>query len=112
MEIKASDIKALRDTTGAGLMDCKKALTECNGDVAAAEKYLREKGLAAMAKRSDRATAEGRIFVKQDGNKVAMVASKTIAIIGIPKTEITLSGDAHTSCDAAVLSESKSMQEV
>ena len=73
MEIKASDIKALRDTTGAGLMDCKKALTECNGDVAAAEKYLREKGLAAMAKRSDRATAEGRIFVKQDGNKVAMV---------------------------------------
>ena len=41
-----------------------------------------------------------------------MVASKTIAIIGIPKTEITLSGDAHTSCDAAVLSESKSMQEV
>ena len=54
-------------------MDCKKALTECNGDVAAAEKYLREKGLAAMAKRSDRATAEGRIFVKQDGNKVAMV---------------------------------------
>lgn len=73
MEIKASDVKSLRDSTGAGLMDCKKALMECNGDINEAAKYLREKGLAAMAKRSDRATAEGRIFVKQDGNKVAMV---------------------------------------
>lgn len=73
MEIKASDIKALRDSTGAGLMDCKKALTECNGDMKEATKYLLEKGLAAMAKRADRATAEGRIFLKQEGNKIAMV---------------------------------------
>ena len=73
MEIKASDIKALRDSTGAGLMDCKKALTECNGDIKEASKYLLEKGLAAMAKRADRTTAEGRIFLKQDGNKIAMV---------------------------------------
>lgn len=73
MEIKASDIKALRDSTGAGLMDCKKALIECNGDIKEASKYLLEKGLAAMAKRADRTTAEGRIFLKQDGNKIAMV---------------------------------------
>ena len=72
MEIKASDIKALRDSTGAGLMDCKKALTACNGDIAEAEKQLREKGLAAMSKRSDRATGEGRIFIKQDDKKIAM----------------------------------------
>ncbi len=72
MEIKASDIKALRDSTGAGLMDCKKALIDCNGDIAEAEKQLREKGLAAMSKRSDRATGEGRIFIKQDDKKIAM----------------------------------------
>ncbi|MCI5606012.1 MAG: translation elongation factor Ts [Spirochaetia bacterium] len=72
-EIKASDVKALRDNTGAGLMECKKALMECDGDLAAAEKLLREKGLAAMAKRADRATAEGRIFIRQVGNKIAVV---------------------------------------
>lgn len=73
MEISAKDVKTLRDQTGAGLMDCKKALNECNGDINAAAKYLREKGLAAMAKRSDRVTAEGRIFLKAEGNKVAMI---------------------------------------
>lgn len=72
-EIKASDVKVLRDNTGAGLMECKKALMECDGDLAAAEKLLREKGLAAMAKRADRATAEGRIFIRQVGNKIAVV---------------------------------------
>ena len=73
MEIKASDVKALRDKTGAGMMECKKALVDSNGDLAAAEKLLKEKGLAAVAKRADRAAGEGRIFVKQDGNRIAMV---------------------------------------
>lgn len=73
MAAKASDIKALRESTGAGMMDCKKALEESNGDMAAAEKYLKEKGLAAMAKRSDRATAEGRVAIKREGSKIAMV---------------------------------------
>lgn len=73
MEISAKDVKTLRDQTGAGLMDCKKALTECNGDIASAGKYLREKGLAAMAKRSDRVTAEGRIFIKASDEKVSML---------------------------------------
>ena len=49
MAITAADVKALREATGAGMMECKKALTECNGDMAEAEKYLKEKGLAAMA---------------------------------------------------------------
>ena len=47
MEIKAADVKALRDKTGAGMMECKKALTECNGDEEAAIKLLKEKGVDA-----------------------------------------------------------------
>ncbi len=73
MDIKAADVKALRDITGAGMMECKKALVECNGDAAAAEKLLKEKGLAAVAKRAERATAEGRIFIKQEGTKAVIV---------------------------------------
>jgi elongation factor Ts len=73
MDIKASDVKALREKTGAGMMECKKALVESNGDADAAEKLLKERGLAAAAKRADRATAEGRIFVRQDNNKIYVV---------------------------------------
>lgn len=72
MEIKAADVKALRDKTGAGMMECKKALAETNGDPAAAEKLLKEKGLAAVGKRADRETGEGRIFIKIEGNKAAI----------------------------------------
>ena len=73
MAFTAADIKTLRDATGAGLLDCKKALADTNGDVAAAEKLLKEKGLASMAKRTDRAAGEGRIVVKQDGNRIAII---------------------------------------
>lgn len=73
MDIKASDIKALREKTGAGMMECKKALIEAKGDAAGAEKILKEKGLAAVAKRSGRATGEGRIFLKSTDSRVAMV---------------------------------------
>ena len=73
MEIKAADVKALREATGAGVMECKKALVECNGDAEAAAKILKEKGLAAMAKRAERATTEGRLFVRQNGNKIAVI---------------------------------------
>ena len=73
MNYTATDVKNLRDSTGAGLLDCKKALNETNGDIAAAEKLLKEKGLAAMANRTDRTAAEGRIVIKQDGNALAIV---------------------------------------
>ena len=73
MDIKASDVKELREATGAGLMECKKALIEANGDPAEATKILKEKGLAAVEKRAERATSEGRIFVRQNGNKIALV---------------------------------------
>ena len=73
MEIKATDVKALRDKTGAGMMDCKKALTEANGDFVAAEKLLREWGMAGVEKRAGRTTNEGRIFVAQQENELALV---------------------------------------
>ena len=59
--IPASVVKELREKTGAGMMDCKKALTEMNGDVEKATAYLREKGLAAAAKKSGRIAAEGTV---------------------------------------------------
>ncbi|MCI5829084.1 MAG: translation elongation factor Ts, partial [Spirochaetia bacterium] len=73
MAITAAMVKELFKATGAGMLDCKKALTDANGDMAEAEKILKEKGLAAVAKRSERATSEGRIYIKQEGNKVAIV---------------------------------------
>jgi len=73
MAITAAQVKELRETTGAGMMDCKKALVDTNGDFDAAVKLLKEKGLAAVAKRAERATSEGRIFIRQNGNKVAIV---------------------------------------
>ena len=59
--ISAKLVKELRDSTGAGMMDCKKALSECGGDVAEAEEYLRKKGIASAEKRASRTAAEGVI---------------------------------------------------
>jgi elongation factor Ts len=61
-EISAQDVKALRDATGAGMMDCKKALAESGGDLEAAKRLLREKGLADAAKRTGRAASEGVVY--------------------------------------------------
>ena len=62
MAISPAAVKELRQKTGAGMMDCKRALVETNGDAAKAEKLLKEMGLAAAAKRGSRATNEGRVF--------------------------------------------------
>ncbi len=61
MEISASSVKELREKTGAGMMDCKKALTEAGGDFAKAEEWLRQKGLAAAAKKASRVASEGAV---------------------------------------------------
>ncbi len=61
MEVSASVVKELREKTGAGMMDCKKALAETGGDVRKAIDYLRQKGLAAAAKKADRAAADGAV---------------------------------------------------
>jgi translation elongation factor Ts len=67
--ISASLVKELREKTGAGMMDCKKALTECNGDLNAAADWLREKGIAKAAKKATRIAAEGLCDVAINGNK-------------------------------------------
>ncbi|MEX0923791.1 MAG: translation elongation factor Ts [Rhodovibrionaceae bacterium] len=72
-EITAGLVKELRDSTGAGMMDCKKALTETGGDLDAAVDWLRKKGLSAAAKKSGRVAAEGLIGVATKGNRGAMV---------------------------------------
>jgi small subunit ribosomal protein S2 len=73
MDISAKDVKKLRDMTNCGMMDCKKALIETKGDMDAALKFLKEKGLADAKKRSDRETKEGGVFIKTSGNKIAMI---------------------------------------
>lgn len=77
MAFTAQDVKALRDSSGAGMMDCKKALTESDGDVEAAKKWLREKGLAASAKREDRDATQGVVALVVDGNVGAIVELKS-----------------------------------
>ena len=67
MAITAADVKKLRETTGAGMMDAKKALTETDGDMDAAVDWLRTKGLAKAAKKADRTAAEGLVAVKVEG---------------------------------------------
>ena len=71
--ISAKMVGDLKKKTGAGLMDCKRALVETDGDVDAAIKILREKGLAAAAKKADRIAADGLVSVLKDGDTVAMV---------------------------------------
>ena len=72
-EITAALVKELRDRTGAGMMDCKKALAENGGDIEASIDWLRTKGLAAAAKKAGRVAAEGLVGVATDGTRGAMV---------------------------------------
>lgn len=76
MSITAKDVQALRQSTGAGMMDAKKALENNDGDIEAATKWLREKGLAASAKRSDRDNSQGVVALAVDGNVGALVELK------------------------------------
>jgi elongation factor Ts len=73
-EIPAALVKELRDLTGAGMMDCKRALVESGGDLEAARQALREKGLAEAGKRAGRETSEGKVVARVDGAKGAIVA--------------------------------------
>jgi elongation factor Ts len=72
-EITASLVKELRERTGAGMMECKKALTENNGDIDAAAEWLRKSGLAKADKKAGRVAAEGRIVAASDGGKAVLV---------------------------------------
>lgn len=68
MEIKATDVAKLRQMTGAGMMDCKSALVEANGDFERAKEIIREKGKLVAAKRADRETTEGAVIAKANEN--------------------------------------------
>ena len=72
-EISAADVKALRDQTGAGMMDCKRALSDAGGEVAKAGELLRERGLAKAVKREGRATSEGSVALAVKGGAGALV---------------------------------------
>ena len=76
MAVGLEDIKKLRTMTGAGLGDCKKALTEANGDIEAAIEIIRKKGQAVAAKRSDREAAEGCVLCKYENGFAAIIALK------------------------------------
>ena len=73
MDISASMVKDLREKTGAGMMDCKKALVECNGDMDKAIDYLREKGISKAAKKAERIAAEGLSNIYINGNDAVVV---------------------------------------
>jgi len=73
MEITASLVKELREVTGAGMMDCKKALSECKGDMDEAVNWLREKGIAKSAKKESRIAAEGLANIYVEGNDAVIV---------------------------------------
>ena len=73
MAISAKLVKELREKTGAGMMDCKKALEACDGDIEASFDWLREKGIAKAAKKADRIAAEGLTAFVMDGNAAAIV---------------------------------------
>jgi elongation factor Ts len=75
-EISAALVKELRDRTGAGMMDCKRALQDASGDIEAAQRLLRERGMASAAKRADRETTEGTVGyrISDDGKRGVIVA--------------------------------------
>jgi elongation factor Ts len=73
MEITAQLVKELRERSGAGMMECKKALTQNNGDIDTAIEWLRKQGLAKADKKAGRVAAEGRIVLAQDGGKAVLV---------------------------------------
>ena len=77
MSFTAQDVKSLRESTGAGMMDCKKALEDTGGDLEAAKQFLREKGLAASAKRDDRENNQGVVAISVSGGIGAIVQLKS-----------------------------------
>ena len=88
MAISAQDVKQLKELTNCGMMDCKRALEECGGDIDAAIKSLREKGLAKAAKKSGRIAAEGLVYTKVDeAKKIGVVVEFNVETDFAAKTD-------------------------
>ena len=94
MEIKAADVMKLRKMTGAGMMDCKKALIEAEGDFARAQDIIREKGKLIVAKRADRTATEGVVVTKIVGQKAATIAE--MAGVAVPPETKILIGEVES----------------
>ena len=94
-DVSAKDVMALRQKTGLGMMDCKKALQENNGDMAAAESWLREKRKGKMDTRTERTTGEGRIGIAIDGPKAVIIELRT-------ETDFTAKNDAFLTATDSV----------
>ena len=110
MAVTIADIQKLRKMTGAGLSDCKKALTEADGDLAKAIEPVRERGLAIAAKRSDRETSNGCVLVKVENGFGAIIALKCETdFVANGKDFIALT---QSILDAAVANKCKSIEEV
>ena len=108
--ITAAAVNELRQATGCGLMDCKKALTEANGDMEAAMEILRKKGQLVAAKRSDREASEGCVLAKIDGNFGAIIALKCETDFVAKNADFVAL--AHQIIDAAVAAKAKTIEEV
>ena len=113
MEVTASMVKELREVTGAGMMDCKKALAETNGNMDEAINYLREKGIAKSAKKESRIAAEGLANIYVDGNKAVIVEVNSETDF-VSKNEEFVSmidtiGDALLKSDAKTVDEAKEL---
>ena len=111
MSISAKDVKALRDSTGAGMMDCKRSLVDADGDVERAKELLRERGLSKAGKRAGRDTSEGAIAFSVDGGRGALIeigcetdfVAKTSDFQGLAKSvadAVSVVGNV-SDCDAA-----------
>ncbi len=110
MAVTIADIQKLRKMTGAGLSDCKKALTEAEGDIEKAIELVRERGLAIAAKRSDRETSNGCVLVKVDNGFGAIIALKCETdFVANGKDFIALT---QSILDLAVANKCKSIEEV
>ena len=110
MAITLADINKLRQKSQAGLMDCKKALTEANGDMEAAMDILRKKGQLVAAKRSDREAAEGCVLAKVNGKFGAMIALKCETDFVAKNADFVALANAII--DAAVAAKAKTLDEV
>ena len=110
MAVTMADITKLRKMSGAGMMDCKKALTESDGDIEKAMEIIRKKGQAIAAKRSDRDAAEGCVLSKKDGEFAAIIALKCETDF-VAKNEDFIAL-AQAILDAAVANKCKTLDEV
>ena len=97
--ITASLVKELREKTGAGMMDCKKALTECDGNIEKAVDWLREKGIAKAAKKSGRIAAEGLSRAAVEGNTgVIFEVNSETDFVANPGSAVCQQAGRHGSC--------------